>query len=373
VAILLQRRSASRRVYARILNAKNNTDGHKEAGVIFPSAELQQRLHEEAYAEAGVDPKDVEYFEAHATGTKIGDRVECKALAGALCKDRNEVNPLWIGSVKSFIGHTEPASGLCGIAKIITAIQTGIIPKTLHFTTPNPEISGIAEGKLKVNNSILIGATITWAKRSIKLISILLLQVLAENTKWNRGLVGVGSYGWGGANVTAILEPHASSTTPLTQDQWLNGETKDITLIPFYGRTKEAVAFGLDQILNMDKEKMDGVASLLHKLTETDVPRFDWRGFVLVDENANSAMDKMILQSDTSSKNRELCFVFSGVGGNLDSLEHLLELDVVRNSLEKSSQVLDPFGLDLMKIFTTSENRDIVTNFVSIIAVQVNQ
>ena len=81
-------------------------------GITFPSGPTQKRLLEEAYSEAGIDPRDVAYVEAHGTGTPAGDPQECYAINEIFCKDRK--GPLLIGSVKSNMGHCECASGkLC--------------------------------------------------------------------------------------------------------------------------------------------------------------------------------------------------------------------------------------------------------------------
>lgn len=147
-AIYLQRASDARRVYASILAAKCNTDGFKEQGITFPSGAMQNQLIREVYAEVGVNPADVVYVEAHGTGTKVGDPQEVNSIADVFCENRKE--PLLIGSVKSNMGHAEPASGVCSIAKLVVAMETGVIPQNLHFKTPNPDIPALLDGRLKV-------------------------------------------------------------------------------------------------------------------------------------------------------------------------------------------------------------------------------
>ncbi|MGH0126077.1 UNVERIFIED_CONTAM: hypothetical protein FKN15_016292 [Acipenser sinensis] len=115
VAVLLTKRSMARRVYATVLNAGNNTDGYKEQGVTFPSGEMQQRLVRSLYQEARIAPEEVEYIEAHGTGTKVGDPQEVNGIVGVFCQSERE--PLLIGSTKSNMGHPEPASGLAALAK----------------------------------------------------------------------------------------------------------------------------------------------------------------------------------------------------------------------------------------------------------------
>ena len=105
------------------------------------------------YAEAKINPAEVSYVEAHGTGTKAGDPEELNSLTNVFCNGRApEMGPLLIGSVKSNMGHPEPASGLCGVTKVLLAMQHGVIPPNLHFNTPNPDIPALLDGRLKVRS-----------------------------------------------------------------------------------------------------------------------------------------------------------------------------------------------------------------------------
>ena len=115
----------------------------------MPSGEQQAVLLEEVYREAGINPRRVAYVEAHGTGTKVGDPQEAHAITKVFCKNRR--TPLFIGSVKSNMGHAEPASGLCAVAKVLLAMERGVIPPNLHFNEPNPYIPGLLDGRLKVH------------------------------------------------------------------------------------------------------------------------------------------------------------------------------------------------------------------------------
>lgn len=130
--IYLQKASNAKRVYATVVNSKINTDGHKEQGITYPSGAMQNKLIRECYAEVGLDPNEVTYLETHGTGTKVGDPQELNSITDFFCKNRK--NPLFIGSVKSNMGHSEPASGMCSIAKVVIAMELGTIPgKSLIF------------------------------------------------------------------------------------------------------------------------------------------------------------------------------------------------------------------------------------------------
>jgi len=115
IVVYLQKAKDARRIYATFVYGKTNCDGFKE-GITFPSLDKQKILLEEFYKECNISPLELSYLEVHATGTVAGDPVELQAIDEALCIKRDF--PLLIGSVKSNIGHSETASGLCQIAKV---------------------------------------------------------------------------------------------------------------------------------------------------------------------------------------------------------------------------------------------------------------
>lgn len=146
--IFLQKARDARRVYASVVHIKTNEDGYKSEDVTSSDGKIQNQLMREVYMECGVDPKDVSYVEAHGIGAAIDDAQEVNAIADLFCNGRTE--PLFIGSVKSNMGHAESASGMCAIAKAIIAMESGSIPANLHFKNPNPEIPALVDGRVKV-------------------------------------------------------------------------------------------------------------------------------------------------------------------------------------------------------------------------------
>ncbi len=178
---LRQARQDGDRVLAVVRGAGANTDGHTR-GIAFPSGEAQEALLRRTYAEAGVEGREVSYFEAHGTGTPVGDPVEAGAIARALSMARDPQTPLLLGSVKSNIGHLEAASGLAGVAKALLVLEHGVVPPSLHFEEPNPDID--FEG---------------WNLRVVTRPTKLPVPGAAP-------LVGVNSFGFGGANAHVILE-----------------------------------------------------------------------------------------------------------------------------------------------------------------------
>ena len=120
-----------------------NQDG-KSDGLTVPSSEAQAALVKGTYARAGLDistPHDwPQYFEAHGTGTKVGDPREAAAIDACFGSQPVNGNPLYVGSIKTIIGHTEGTAGLAGVLKASLAIQHGIIPPNMLLNSLNPEI-----------------------------------------------------------------------------------------------------------------------------------------------------------------------------------------------------------------------------------------
>ena len=125
------------RVRAVILGTGVNSDG-RTIGLSLPSEAAQSALIRTVCERAGVTPDDLAFFEMHGTGTPAGDPIEAAAVGRALGQGRREALP--IGSVKTNIGHLEPASGMAGLIKAALALERGVVPPTLHCETPNPKI-----------------------------------------------------------------------------------------------------------------------------------------------------------------------------------------------------------------------------------------
>ena len=172
-------------VHAVIVDTGINSDGHTN-GITLPSAEGQAMLLQKVYDRAEIDPDDLCYVEAHGTGTAVGDPLEAAALAKVIARKRSR--PLPIGSAKTNLGHLETASGMAGLLKVILSLKNRAIPPSLHFNEPNPNIDFEAD-QLSVVTS---------------------LTALEESAK--PLLMGVNSFGFGGANAHAIIEEYKPGT-----------------------------------------------------------------------------------------------------------------------------------------------------------------
>src|SRR6201993_880256 len=139
-------------IHGVIIGTALNQDGHTN-GISLPSPEAQAQLVRDACADADISPSQIGFVEAHGTGTAVGDPIEAHALSQALCRDRTEENPLLIGSVKTNLGHLETAAGLAGLMKAMLALKHRLIPASLHFETPNPNID-LAALKLRIPTTL---------------------------------------------------------------------------------------------------------------------------------------------------------------------------------------------------------------------------
>jgi len=163
-----------------------NTDGHTN-GIALPSHETQRLLIEQTMAKFEVDPAEIDFYEAHGTGTIVGDPAESRAIGEAIGqKRRSGDGPLPIGSAKTNIGHLEPASGMAGLIKTIMAIRNRAVPQSLHSQTLNPDIDFDGLRIAPVQKLTPIEAT----GRPIR--------------------AGVNSFGFGGANATVLLREHVA-------------------------------------------------------------------------------------------------------------------------------------------------------------------
>lgn len=127
------------RICAVIPASAVNQDG-ASSGLTVPNGGAQQRLIGTVLARAGVTGGEVDYLEAHGTGTPLGDPIEVQAAAAAYGASRDPDRPLLMGSVKTNIGHLESASGAAGLIKVVLSLQHGLLPRSLHFETPSPHI-----------------------------------------------------------------------------------------------------------------------------------------------------------------------------------------------------------------------------------------
>ncbi|MGW2631164.1 SDR family NAD(P)-dependent oxidoreductase [Streptomyces chattanoogensis] len=175
---LADARADGDRVHAVILGSGSNSDG-RTPGVSLPNPEAQEDLLREVYEQAGVTPDELVYLEAHGTGTLVGDPAECRSIGRALGV-RRRTGALPIGSVKSNLGHLEPASGIAGLLKALLVLRHGTAPASLHTQPANPDIDFAGLNLAPVDHALPLPPA-------------------------SRPVVGVNSFGFGGANAHVII------------------------------------------------------------------------------------------------------------------------------------------------------------------------
>ncbi|KAK7959033.1 lovastatin nonaketide synthase [Apiospora aurea] len=194
-AMVLKRRSSAEaagdRIRAIVRGTGSNHDGAK-SGLTLPNGAAQAQLIRQTYKNAGLALSGTDYFECHGTGTKAGDPIEANAIGSVFAAGRQR--PLYVGSIKSNLGHLEGASGLAGITKALMSVESGKILPNMHFNIPNPAIDFDA----------------------------LKIKVATEVTDWPAAAqdvrrASINSFGYGGSNAHVIIENYKPATQVVRQ------------------------------------------------------------------------------------------------------------------------------------------------------------
>ncbi|KAL4883330.1 polyketide synthase [Aspergillus karnatakaensis] len=319
-------------VFSVIRQTAINSDG-KTDGITQPSAVAHERLIRYAYGQAKLDPFETDYIEAHGTGTQAGDPLELKAVGKVFGKTRTEKNPVYVGSVKTNVGHLEAASGLAGVIKASLALQKGVIPPNINFEKVNAKIP-LDEYNIRVPL-----APTPWPARA-----------------GGPPRASVNSLGYGGTNAHVILEragalvprPYSSGSTngaSDTKEQW--------RLFPFSAKDEDSLYEIMSNVSSFVKSQETVDSHFLENLAYTLGQRrsaFRWTQAVTAN-SAESLIKSLDERKPASTRRRpaeppRIGFVFTGQGAQWYAMgrELLDAYPVFRKSIRRAEDFLATQG-----------------------------
>ncbi|CAO5257808.1 hypothetical protein FAGKG844_840002 [Frankia sp. AgKG'84/4] len=344
LARLSDARSAGHPVLAVIRGSAVNSDGASN-GLTAPNGPSQQRVIHQALAGSGLRADEIDAVEAHGTGTSLGDPIEAQALLATYGQGRPADRPLWLGSLKSNIGHTQAASGAAGVAKMVLALHHGVLPRTLHAEEPSPHVD--------------------WTAGAVRL--------LTESVPWP-GLgrprrAGVSSFGMSGTNAHLVLEeppppppapgaaggevdPAAEPTSAVAGESVAGGQ--DPPALPWLisGRTPAALRASAAalraHLADHPEQALADVGVALRRRSAFEYRaalRTEDRGSLLVGLDALAAGAPMAeVREGVARSGRSVVFVFPGQGTQWAGMATGLLVDsaVFRERIEQCAEALAP-------------------------------
>ncbi|KAI4277764.1 MAG: hypothetical protein LQ337_001522 [Flavoplaca oasis] len=335
-------------IRAVVRSTGSNQDG-RTPGITQPSMEAQLSLVRRTYAKAGLDMGPTRYVEAHGTGTRIGDPVEAEAIGKAFRKYRSQLDPLFIGAVKSNIGHLEGASGIAGIIKAILVLESAVIPPNANFEKLNPNID--ADGL----NIAFPKTSTPWSSRGLRRVSVM-------------------SFGFGGSNSQAVMDDACNflQLNNLTGNHWSVRDpptpkqveqSQGCHRIPLLLQTAPTDEDGLKRMASAYGAHMSKLApgldaevaswylvSLAHTLAARRTG-FQWKACFVARSFKEVTEKALRLSKAHRSINQPgLGYVFTGQGAQHAGMAtELLCYPVFQRSLKQSETFLIDFGYELLK------------------------
>ncbi|WP_449455868.1 type I polyketide synthase [Streptomyces dangxiongensis] len=285
--LLLERLSDARRnghqVLAVVRGTAVNQDGASN-GLTAPNGPSQRRVIRQALANSGLLATDIDAVEAHGTGTSLGDPIEAQALIATYGQGRPADRPLWLGSVKSNLGHTQATAGVAGVIKMVEAMRHGVLPKTLHVDEPSPKVD--------------------WSAGAVEL--------LTESREWPETgrprRAGVSAFGISGTNAHVILE--AAEAEPVVERAVV---PEGVVPLLVSGKSQEAVRAQADALSSyLDSAQDVPLTDVAYSLATTRT-HFDHRAVVIAESVEEAREGLAVLRPQTASSGR-LGVLFTGQG-----------------------------------------------------------
>jgi len=315
------------RIYACVNNTRVNQDGRTPV-IAAPSIESQESLIYQTLKEAGITPDRVQYVETHGTGTSIGDPIEAHAIGRTIGRHKNEEDPCLLGSVKTNIGHLETASGVAGIIKNALICHHGVVPKNLHFNTPNPNIE-FERYHLKVVTQAL---------------------TLPRHTEKDQCYLGLNSFGFGGANAFILMSPYTQKPSPVFE--YDRPGTNFKYMLPVSARSDSAYKEELnhyDNLLNDSKKPNE----IQHICAFSARRRAFHKQFCSILTGRKVSHLKTQIQEQLKTRPKlnktisdEVVFVFSGQGPQWYAMgRQLYDTEkIFRDTIHEAHEALQSFG-----------------------------
>ncbi|NJM17636.1 MAG: acyltransferase domain-containing protein [Richelia sp. SM1_7_0] len=319
-------------IYAVIKGTAINNDGSIKVGFSAPSVDGQAEAIAEAIVLADVEPETINYIEAHGTGTSLGDPIEIAALSKVFAASTEKKAFCAIGSVKTNIGHLDAAAGIAGLIKTSLALKHQLIPPSLNFEQPNPQID-FTNSPFFVNTKL---------------------------REWEAGSTprraGVSSLGMGGTNAHVVLEQ-----APVLAN---SGASRAWQLLVLSAKTESALETATQNLIQYLKLHLDeNLADIAYTL-QLGRRDFNHRK-VLICSDIPDAINGLTAQASTRvftqfepRENPSIAFMFPGQGSQYVNMgkELYATESVFRKHIEHCSSILIPYlGLDLRSLIYPSE------------------
>jgi acyl transferase domain-containing protein/SAM-dependent methyltransferase len=320
-------------ILALIRGSAVNHDG-RSGGLTAPNGPAQTAVIRGALADAGVSPDEISYIEAHGTGTPLGDPIEIGALIEAFGQNRPAGQKLYVGSVKTNIGHLEAAAGVAGVVKAVLALQHQQIPPHLHFKALNPHIT--------LENTPI--------------------EIPVQNIPWQtpegkKRLCGVSSFGLSGTNAHIILEE--APAAPLPSDDGGQAEMQapspSLHVLTISAKTENALHAAAGQLethLKTTGQKLEdicysantGRSTFNHHLAVLANSKEDAREKLAAFCEGRDEQPGLVRKETRLSTSPEITFLFTGQGSNYVGMGQQLYQDepVFRATLDACDEILRP-------------------------------